>query len=83
MNIIPENTINKFSPCFYNLENLFDTKNDPQNLDDDFTLNRHETWNKKRFRNKIKKLRRVIHQIGYRDIIHPPVIIGVAEVENA
>ena len=74
---------NHYSFAFYNLENLFDTVNDPKTLDDDFTAGAQKKWNKKRFKKKIRKLGHVIHQIGYQDILHPPVLVGVAEVENA
>lgn len=68
--------------AFYNLENLFDTENDPKTLDDNFTETSDWKWNEKRFRKKIKKLGSVIQQIGYEDIGFPPVLVGVAEVEN-
>lgn len=84
MSIDPSKTkLNHYTLAFYNLENLFDTKNDPQKLDDDFTAESDRKWNQKRFRKKIRNLGHVIHQIGYRDIFHPPVLVGVAEVENA
>ena len=73
---------NQYCFAFYNLENLFDTKDDPKTLDDDFTEDADRKWTKKRFRKKIKKLGSVIQQIGYDDIGFPPVIVGVAEVEN-
>lgn len=72
-----------YSFAFYNLENLFDTIDDPKTLDDDFTEFSERKWNKKRFRKKIKKLGSVIQQIGYEDIGFPPAIVGVAEVENS
>ncbi|WP_115122973.1 endonuclease/exonuclease/phosphatase family protein [Marinirhabdus gelatinilytica] len=68
--------------AFYNLENLFDTVDDPHTLDDDFTETSDRKWNEKRFRKKIKKLGSVIQQIGYEEIGFPPVLVGVAEVEN-
>ena len=77
-----EKTINQYTFAFYNLENLFDTINDPKKLDDDFTSSSKRKWTEKRFRKKIRDLGNVIHQIGYTDILHPPVIVGVAEVEN-
>lgn len=72
-----------YTVAFYNLENLFDTSNDPTTLDDDFTATSKKKWNEKRFRKKLKKLGQVISSIGYADISHPPVLVGVAEVENA
>lgn len=73
---------NHYTLAFYNLENLFDTVDDPFTHDDDFTATSKKKWNKKRFNKKVKKLGRVISNIGYADILHPPVIVGVAEVEN-
>ncbi len=67
---------------FYNLENLFDTENDPNILDDDFTENSERNWNKDRYCKKIEQLGSVISNIGYKETLKPPVIIGVAEVEN-
>ncbi len=74
---------NLFTIGFYNLENLFDTFNDPSTLDDDFTASSAKKWTEKRFRKKVKKLGRVISNIGYEDIGYVPVLLGVAEVENA
>ena len=73
---------NYYSFAFYNLENLFDTKNDPKTLDDDFTEHSERNWNDKRFRRKLKKMGSVISQIGLEEINHPPVLIGLAEIEN-
>ena len=74
--------MSQFCIAFYNLENLFDTVNDPLTLDDDFTESSDRRWNEKRLNKKLKKLGRVISSIGYQDIGHCPVILGIAEVEN-
>lgn len=76
-----ENT-NTYNIAFYNLENLFDTIDNTETLDDDFIPTSDKQWNEKRFQKKIKKLAKVISNIGFTEIGHPPVIIGVAEVEN-
>lgn len=73
---------NYYSFAFYNVENLFDTKDNPNVMDDDFTSEGRNKWNEKRFRRKISKISRVISSIGYDDTNHPPVIVGMAEVEN-
>lgn len=70
------------SLAFYNLENLFDTVDDPTTFDDDFTPDGRKRWNAKRYTRKIKKLGAVISQIGLKETGMPPVIVGVAEVEN-
>ncbi len=73
---------NLYTVAFYNLENLFDTVNDPNILDDDFTPGTEMDWNEKRYNTKLKKLGRIISQIGYKETTNPPVLLGVAEVEN-
>lgn len=68
---------------FYNTENLFDTFNDPKKFDDDFTPKGRKKWTPKRFENKIGKLAKTISLIGRKESGFPPVILGLAEVENA
>ncbi|MCM5662159.1 endonuclease/exonuclease/phosphatase family protein [Galbibacter mesophilus] len=76
------NQRNAYTVAFYNLENLFDTVNDPNILDDDFTAEGRLMWTRERYENKIHKLGMAISQIGEKDAAHPPAFIGVAEVEN-
>lgn len=71
-----------YTITFYNLENLFDTKNDPNTLDDDFTPNGKKNWSYKRYKKKLKKLANVIAQLGAEKSFYSPAIIGVVEVEN-
>jgi len=71
-----------YTIAFYNLENLFDTTNDPKTLDDDFTPNGKKKWNYKRYKRKLKKLGSVIAQLGIERSYHTPAIVGVVEVEN-
>ncbi|WP_373018211.1 endonuclease/exonuclease/phosphatase family protein [Muriicola sp.] len=68
--------------AFYNLENLFDTRDDPHKLDDDFTPKGFKKWTPKRYRNKLKKLSRTISRLGGKTSAHPPVLVGLAELEN-
>ncbi len=71
-----------FTVAFYNLENLFDTVDDPKTIDDDFTQKGLFKWSKKRYYKKIKKLTSVMTQLGTEISSYPPIIIGVAEIEN-
>jgi exonuclease III len=71
-----------YTIAFYNLENLFDTVDDPKTLDDDFTPNGRKKWSKKRYKTKIKKLGNVIAQLGTKRSFYTPAIVGVVEVEN-
>jgi len=68
--------------AFYNLENLFDTVDDPNTLDDDFTPNGFKKWTPKRYKRKIYKLAKTISEIGNGTSKNLPVLLGVAEVEN-
>ncbi|PIE49403.1 MAG: endonuclease [Flavobacteriales bacterium] len=78
-NDIPDNL---YSIAFYNLDNLFDTIDDPKTLDDEYTPNGNLKWNKKRYNRKLLKLGSVIREIGLKKTGFSPAIIGVAEVEN-
>ncbi|TVZ52393.1 endonuclease [Dokdonia sp. Hel_I_53] len=68
--------------AFYNLENLFDTTNNPHNLDDDFTPEGIRNWNTYKYEKKLEKLSSVISKIGRIETNTAPSILGVAEVEN-
>ncbi len=78
-----------YTIAFYNLENLFDFRNDAKTFDEDFLPNSQKRWDKKRYFKKIEKLGRVISMIGSaseglsaEEQENPPAIIGLAEVEN-
>lgn len=68
--------------AFYNVENLFDTINDPKKFDDDRTPNGKDKYTSEVYWDKIKKLSRVINEIGQEYSKTSPAIIGVCEVEN-
>ncbi|MFD2587909.1 endonuclease [Croceitalea marina] len=71
-----------YTIAFYNLENFFDTVNDNGTLDDDFTPDGFKRWDDRKFGIKAKKIAKTIAQIGTDDSDTPPVLIGIAEVEN-
>ncbi|MGB5941845.1 MAG: endonuclease/exonuclease/phosphatase family protein [Leeuwenhoekiella sp.] len=68
--------------AFYNLENLFDTINDPITFDDDRTPMGKDHWTGKVYRQKLANMAKVIHEIGREVAQMPPAIVGVAEIEN-
>ena len=68
--------------AFYNLENLFDTENDPITFDDDRTPEGKDHWTKEIYQDKLKNMARVIAEIGADVSGTTPAIIGVGEVEN-
>ncbi len=67
---------------FYNVENLFDTINDPKTKDDEFTPNGYRGYTSEVFYDKINKLSDVISQISSDVTPDGLAILGVAEVEN-
>lgn len=68
--------------AFYNLENLFDTINDPTKLDEYSPMMVLKTNRKAAYNQKIKNMAKVIAEIG-KDVTHnSPVILGVCEIEN-
>ena len=71
-----------YTVAFYNLENLFDTQDDPNTLDDDFTPKGIKHWNQKRYKRKLKKISHVLAGLGTEKSVHPPALIGLVEVEN-
>ncbi|HEX5743379.1 MAG TPA: endonuclease/exonuclease/phosphatase family protein [Flavobacteriaceae bacterium] len=68
--------------AFYNLENLFDTINDPLINDDEFTPNGTNRYTSEVYKDKLEKLARVLSEIGSDQSKNSPVIIGVCELEN-
>lgn len=70
---------NKITVMFYNTENLFDTIDDPEKDDDEFTPSGARRWTRYRYWTKIGNLCKVIVASDEND---PPDIIGLCEVEN-
>lgn len=65
--------------AFYNVENLFDLKNEPGKRDGEFTPAGSKKWDEKRYQKKLHDLARVLSSINKNEL---PEIIGLAEVEN-
>ena len=68
-----------FKLAFYNVENLFDTHNNSQTNDDEFTPEGSRYWSNYKYWQKIKKTSKTLKIIGGWDA---PAIIGLAEIEN-
>lgn len=68
--------------AFYNLENFFDTLDDPNKNDDDFTPNGANHYTPQVYHDKIGKLTEVLSQIGTDVSPDGFSILGVAEIEN-
>ena len=64
---------------FYNVENLFDTINNPIKNDDAFLPQSEKKWNTNKYYQKISQLEKVFSTINNNKL---PNIIGLCEVEN-
>ena len=66
---------------FWNVENFFDTKNDPNTADDEFTPKGDNHWSWKKFEKKKNDIAKTIMLVAdrYGEL---PALIGLAEVEN-
>lgn len=68
-----------FRVMFYNVENYFDPFDDAETRDEEFTPGGSRQWTYARFMEKAVKIARVIIACSGPD---PPVIVGLAEIEN-
>lgn len=74
--------------AFYNLENLFDTIDDPNKNDEEFLPNGKNRWDANKYLYKLDQMSSVITQIGGPHVPGDPVmnggpaVIGVSEIEN-
>jgi endonuclease/exonuclease/phosphatase family metal-dependent hydrolase len=69
----------KFRVMFYNVENLFDTYDDPKKDDNDFLPEGRMKWTNNKYYSHLRKTAQVISVIGEWGA---PVICGLCEVEN-
>lgn len=68
-----------FVAMFYNVENLYDTRNDPKTDDDEFTPKGKVPWTEERLEEKIRHIGQVITDIAVPAV---PDLVGFAEIEN-
>jgi hypothetical protein len=68
--------------AFYNFENLFDTINDPNTNDDEWTPKGAQHWTSAKYHQKLQNLSRVLLEIGSSENTNSPTFIGCSEIEN-
>jgi hypothetical protein len=68
--------------AFYNVENLFDTINDPKINDEEFLPSGSQRWNRKNYNKKLANISKVISEIGTGENPNSPTVIGLGEIEN-
>jgi len=69
----------KFRVMFYNVENLYDTKDNPDTNDDDLTPEGNLRWSDYRYWKKLHDISKVIISVGEG---YPPALVGLCEIEN-
>ena len=62
--------------AFYNVENLFDTLDDPNGRDEEFLPSAKKEWTVERYEKKLNQLAQVFEEMDF------PTVIGLCEVEN-
>jgi len=72
--------IQTISFAFYNVENLFDTIDDPHIRDNSHLPDSKVPWNTERYQHKLDNLAKVISSV---DTTGFPTLFGLCEVENA
>lgn len=64
---------------FYNVENLFDTRNDMGERDGEFTPEGANKWTEVRYVKKLEDISKVLGSVNKKEL---PEIIGLCEIEN-
>lgn len=73
-------TIKEIKVAFYNIENLFDTVDDPDKFDEDFTPDGKLNWTNERYYKKLNNISYVIKELD--PAKSGPDVVGLCEVEN-
>lgn len=79
LNTLAQQSSDEFSVMFYNVENLFDVKNDPLTNDDDFTFEGERHWSYKKLNKKIQNTAKaILSAAGW----EAPALVALCEIEN-
>ena len=70
---------NNFTIVTFNVENLFDTINNPNKNDEDFLPEGKKKWNSYKYNKKLSDLATTISSINTNEL---PEIVGLCEIEN-
>ena len=81
--LLAQGKLRVYAAAFYNLENLWDTEDNPDNPgDDDFTPGGKYEWTQVKYEQKLQNVAKVISQLARDYCPAGPAIIGISEVEN-
>lgn len=71
-------SVNDLTIGFYNVENIYDTSDDPNTLDNDFTPSGKYEWTPDRYKTKLDRVSEVLSLMD-NDL---PDVVGLCEIEN-
>lgn len=69
----------EYTVVSYNIENLFDTVDDPKVPDEEFLPASEKKWDSEKYQKKLADLARVISEVNPKEM---PEVVGLVEVEN-
>ncbi len=70
---------NEYTVVSYNVENLFDTVDDPKIPDEEFLPESEKNWTIERYQKKLDDIARVISEVNPKEL---PELVGLVEIEN-
>lgn len=70
---------NDYTFVSYNVENLFDTVDDPKIPDEEFLPESEKNWTVERYQKKLDDIAQVISEVNPKEL---PELVGLVEVEN-
>ena len=68
--------VSTFTVAWWNVENLFDLRDDPETNDDEFTPQGDRHWTRRRLNDKLQGIYKTLVQMDL------PAVVGLGEVEN-
>src|SRR5674476_812093 len=69
----------EYTVVSYNVENLFDTVDDPKIPDEEFLPESEKKWTVERYEKKLNDISQVISEVNPKEL---PEIVGLVEIEN-
>jgi predicted extracellular nuclease len=69
----------EYTVVSYNVENLYDTIDDPKIPDEEFLPESEKKWNNERYQKKLTDISKVISEVNPKEL---PEVVGLAEIEN-
>lgn len=76
---VKKSLLREYTVVSYNVENLFDTVDDPKIPDEEFLPESEKKWDNERYQKKLSDLVQVISEVNPKEL---PEVVGLVEIEN-